>query len=369
LAAYRYHVAHIIDSLSLGGAEKVVVDIANRLSPRMFDVHVIATTAEGPRLAELLPHVKYFYLGKKHRYDFRAIQRLISYLDENEIMIVHTHQQTGACFCAIACKLFRRRYLHVHSDHNSNEENWKLHHQIKRWLMASVHQYFPVAQQQAEWEHMYLGAVEEKQQILWNGVDTAGFKASPTPGSETIIQVAGLRPPKSLQVSIDTAKLLALAGRIFSWQVAGSWNAPPTLEQEKLLKQATGTELNGYFRFLGPVKSIPDLLSSSGIGVLTSSFEAMPIALCEYLAAGLPVVVSDIPIHREILGGHNIGLFAEAGNPSDFATKIAWIIDNPVEAKAMGLRAQEFARKRLDINNQVHTIERTYKKLIQQNKS
>ena len=134
----RRRVAHIIDSLNLGGAEKVVVEIANRLNPSIFEAHLIATTVEGPRLTELLPHVKYFYLAKKHRYDIRAFHRLISYLDENEIKVVHTHQQTGACLYSIACKLFRRKQIHVHSDHNPEEEDWKSRPQIKRWLITHI---------------------------------------------------------------------------------------------------------------------------------------------------------------------------------------------------------------------------------------
>lgn len=367
LATKRYCIAHIIDSLALGGAEKVAVDIVNLLNPATFEAHLIVTTDEGPRFDQLFPHVRYFYLGKKHRYDLGAMRRLISYLDENKIWIVHTHQQTGGCLVSIASQLFRKRYLHVHSDHSPNEEDWKIQYRIKRFLMASVHQFFPVAQQQAEWERRYLGVSEEKQQVLWNGVDTTSFKPSTTPGCGAIIQVAGLRPSKCLQVSIEAAKLLISGGRKISWQVAGPWNVPPTPDQQKLLKQVMEPELTGYFRFLGSVKNVPALLSCSGIGVLTSSFEAMPIALCEYLVAGLPVVVSDIPIHREILDGYDAGLFAKVGDPSDFAAKIAWIMDNPAKAEAMGRHARKLACERLDISNQVQTLERAYQRLIQLN--
>lgn len=367
MAAFQYRIAHIIDSLNLGGAEKVAVEIVNRLNHPTFEAHLIATTAEGPRLYELLPHVRYFYLAKKHRYAIKAMRRLISYLQENEITIVHTHQQTGACLYSLASQLFRRQSIHVHSDHNPNERDWKAWHKTKRFLMASVDQYFPVAQQQAEWERKYLGVTVAKQQVIWNGVDTAKFRESAMPGSSAIIQVAGIRPQKCIQVSIDAAKLLASKGRKFSWQVAGPWLVPPTTDQENLLRQAMEPQLSRYFRFLGPVNSIPDLLCGSGIGVLTSSFEAMPVALCEYLAAGLPVVVSDIPIHREILDGYEAGFFAKVGDPSDFAANIAWIIDNPAEAEAMGRHARKLACERLDISNQVQTLERAYERLIRLN--
>lgn len=360
----RFPVVQIIDSLSLGGAEKVAVDFANRLDQGIFESHLIVTTKEGYRLNQLLPHVKYFYLGKKKRYDFIAMKRLISYLHKKNIMIVHTHQQTGSCLYSIASKFFRWNCIHIHSDHNPLQEDWEDQKIIKRFLMRNVHHYFPVSQQMADWERKYLRVPERKQHVLWNGVDTANFKPSEKTGYNTIAQIAGLRPQKDIQTAIDTAKILISKGLRFSWLVAGPWDNPPTSEQKKLLEEASKPPLSEYFRFLGPVLQIPDLLADSGIGVLTSIFEAMPVVLCEYLAAGLPVVVSDIPIHREIIGSSNCGLFAEGGNPSDFAAKIAWLLNNPEEAKVMGENARVLAYARLDIMKQIQTLEQKYKELI-----
>lgn len=362
----RYPIVQIIDSLAMGGAEKVAVDIANRLNQSVYESHLIVTTKEGQRINQLLPHVKYFYLAKRKRYDLNAMRRLISYMRENKIKILHTHQQTGACLYSIASKLFRWDCIHIHSDHNPIEEDWEKQKKIKRFLMRNIHHYFPVSQQMADWERKYLRIPERKQQVLWNGVDTANFKPSEKTGYNTIVQIAGLRPQKCIQTAIDTAKILISKGRKFFWDVAGSWDIPPTPEQEKLLKAVSDTSLSENFHFMGPVLQIPDLLAKAGIGVLTSKFEAMPVVLCEYLAAGLPVVISDIPIHREIIGNSNCGLFAEEGNPREFATKISYLMDNPKEAEAMGRRARELAIRSLDINNQIQIIERTYKKLIEQ---
>lgn len=360
----RHPIVQIIDSLALGGAENVAVDIANRLNQDIFESHLIVTTKEGYRLNQLLPHVKYFYLAKRKRFDLNAMRRLISYMREKNIMIVHTHQQTGACLCSIASQLFRWNCIHIHSDHNPLQEDWDEQKIIKRFLMRNVHHYFPVSQQMADWERKYLHVPERKQQVLWNGVDTANFKPSEKAGYNTIVQIAGLRPQKCIQTAIDTAKLLISKGLKFSWLVAGPWDNPPTLEQKKLLEEAAKPPLSEYFRFLGPVLKIHELLFNSGIGVLTSKSEAMPVVLCEYLAAGLPVVVSDISIHREVIDGNDCGLFAEVGNPSDFAAKIAWLLNNPKEAKVMGGNARVLACARLDINKQIQSLEQKYEELL-----
>lgn len=363
----RYHIAHIIDSLKMAGAEKVAVDIVNRIDPVKFEMHFVATTAEGPRLSQLLPHVKYFFMAKKYRLDFIAMRRLISYLRSNDIILVHTHQQRSACLFSIASRLFGWRCLHVHSDHGANEDHWKEYHKVKRILMKSISLYFPVSHHAAGLERTYLRVPPEKQLVVWNGVETENFVPSKAPGSCEIVQVAGLRPMKHLHVAIDSAKILVSSGRRFQWKVAGPWDNPPSDEQKRLIGRALEAPVSECFKFLGPVSQVPLLLNKSGIGVLTSKAEAMPLALCEYLAAGLPVVVSDIPPHREIIGNKEIGLFARVGDPSDFASKISWLLDNPDAARAMGRRARAFAVRSLDIKNQINVFETTYEDIILRN--
>jgi glycosyltransferase involved in cell wall biosynthesis len=56
--------------------------------------------------------------------------------------------------------------------------------------------------------------------------------------------------------------------------------------------------------FLGPVPDSLPLLHQSAVMLTTSSFEAMPYAVLEAMAAGAAVVATDIPAHREINAGH-----------------------------------------------------------------
>jgi L-malate glycosyltransferase len=60
--------------------------------------------------------------------------------------------------------------------------------------------------------------------------------------------------------------------------------------------------------FLGPVREIPDLLQIVDLGILISPFqrgEGMSNAILEYMAAGLPVVSTDITSIRETVGEEN----------------------------------------------------------------
>lgn len=66
--------------------------------------------------------------------------------------------------------------------------------------------------------------------------------------------------------------------------------------------------------------------------------EALPNKPFEYMACGLPTVMSDFPYWREMFG--ECAVFADPTNPKDIAAKIKYLIDNPAEAKLLGSRGR-----------------------------
>jgi glycosyltransferase involved in cell wall biosynthesis len=66
-------------------------------------------------------------------------------------------------------------------------------------------------------------------------------------------------------------------------------------------------------RFLGTRDDVPDLLAAADLTVLTSDWEGMPIAVLESMAAGRPVVASDVDGAREALAGGG-GLLVPPGD-------------------------------------------------------
>jgi len=67
-----------------------------------------------------------------------------------------------------------------------------------------------------------------------------------------------------------------------------------------------------------------------------------PVKIKEYLASGTPMVVSDIPAAREIIG-EGEGYFAEPDNAGDFMAEIRKILDNPEEGKRRAEKVKEKA--------------------------
>ena len=86
--------------------------------------------------------------------------------------------------------------------------------------------------------------------------------------------------------------------------------------------------LQDRVRLAGYVQNLWSLLKSVDVLVSPSRFEGSPNIVLEAMACGCPLVVSDIPAHREILDEH-AALFADADDASGFADRIDRIIDRP----------------------------------------
>lgn len=84
-----------------------------------------------------------------------------------------------------------------------------------------------------------------------------------------------------------------------------------------------------------------EILRNSMVGVVTSHpivnyLDALPTKMFEYMAAGIPVISSNIPLLVEIIQGSDCGICVDPLKPADIAAAIDYLIDNPLESKRMG---------------------------------
>jgi glycosyltransferase involved in cell wall biosynthesis len=115
--------------------------------------------------------------------------------------------------------------------------------------------------------------------------------------------------------------------------------------------------------FHPPQQNIASFLNDASIGVLTSDEEGFPLALLEYMAAGLPVVMTDVGACRMIVEAATCGLVVPPRNPTAFARAVALLLESPDTAKKMGENGRRYvleyhsaARMTKNVLNFYHTI-------------
>jgi glycosyltransferase involved in cell wall biosynthesis len=111
-------------------------------------------------------------------------------------------------------------------------------------------------------------------------------------------------------------------------------------------------------RFLGVVDDISGLLDVLDIGVLSSLSEGSPNAVLEYMAAGLPVVATDIPSIRQVLGNQANACLVRPKDVRSFADQLLSFLGDPQRRATVGRANQQRSR-------QFYALEAMHRKMVQ----
>ena len=113
---------------------------------------------------------------------------------------------------------------------------------------------------------------------------------------------------------------------------------------------------------------IPGLLSQAKIGLflmhpMPNKLDALPIKLFEYMAAGLPVVISDIPLWRQMVQSAECGMLVDPLNPAAAAEALVWLLRHPAEAATMGRNGQRAVTENYNWERESQTLIAAYAEL------
>jgi glycosyltransferase involved in cell wall biosynthesis len=116
--------------------------------------------------------------------------------------------------------------------------------------------------------------------------------------------------------------------------------------------------------------SVANLLSRVRLGLLVLQPEpnfvnARPIKLFEYMAAGIPVIASDFPLWRQIIGEARCGLLVDPQDPQAIARAMQYLLSHDAEAEAMGRRGRKAACELYNWNSEERVLLKFYSDLLE----
>jgi glycosyltransferase involved in cell wall biosynthesis len=89
-------------------------------------------------------------------------------------------------------------------------------------------------------------------------------------------------------------------------------------------------------------------------------FESLPQKMFEYMGAGLPVIASDFPFWRKVLGDSGSGIFVDPRNPQEIAKAIEYVLTHPREAEEMGRRGQAAVQQNFNWDTEAERLIQLY---------
>ncbi|MCX7982643.1 MAG: glycosyltransferase family 4 protein [Syntrophales bacterium] len=160
--------------------------------------------------------------------------------------------------------------------------------------------------------------------------------------------VGSFLPYQGVETLIEAAPYILAEEKGVRFLLVGDGPRRKNWEQEVKKKR-----LEKYFVFSGqvPYEDVPLYLGVMDICVAPhrrESNQSSPVKIFDYMAAGKPVVASNIEAVREITEGSTAALLNEPDDPQDLAQKISFLLKNKEKRQEMGREARAFAVAHFD---------------------
>lgn len=170
-----------------------------------------------------------------------------------------------------------------------------------------------------------------------NGVDTTRFASAPRAeppgipeGALVIGSVGALRPEKNYGRLIRAVAALPSSSRAYLVLVGDG------AERARLEQLAASLDIGDRVHFTGKIDAPEALLRRFDIFALSSDTEQMPISLLEAMAAGRPVVSTDVGDVRDMLAPENRAWVVPAGNETAFTAALQALLQEPDRRHRLG---------------------------------
>jgi glycosyltransferase involved in cell wall biosynthesis len=151
---------------------------------------------------------------------------------------------------------------------------------------------------------------------------------------------------KAVPAAVEAVRLLRENGMSVHLSIAGRIGNSNSRAPIESLIRTLGLE--EHVTVLGPRNDIPELMGTSDLVIHTSLSEGFGNVLIEAMAAGVPVIASDIPACREVLDDGRAGILVPPGDPGGLAAAIERILGSDAERARMAEAGRERVRAEFD---------------------
>lgn len=294
------NILYVITGLGLGGAEKVVCDLADQMSAlghRVKIAYLVGEVLVRPKSI----HIEIVSLELRSPYElYSALKKYKKLIQDFKPDVVHAHMVHANIFARInriGCAIPKL----ICTAHNSNEGG-RLR-MIAYRLTNFLSDFNSNVSQEATESLISKGAFNKNNlTTVYNGIDLSKFKSFKSEKKNDEIMVLSVgrfneqKDYPNLFKAIKILKDNSIIEKV-KFYIAGDGDLRPQLE-----KTIEDFGINNNIVLLGKRSDIPDLLNQADFFVLSSRHEGLPTVVIEAMACETFVVATDCGGSAEILG-------------------------------------------------------------------
>jgi glycosyltransferase involved in cell wall biosynthesis len=358
----------IIPTLVRGGAEKQLVLLARGLSREAFDVHVAVLTHTGPLEAALLEAgIPVTVIGKRWKFDPLSYWRLRRHIQQLRPDIVHTWLFAANAYGRHAAASVGIKHLIAGE---RCVDPWKTGWQlaIDRMLAGKTERIVTNSTGVKEF-YVGRGLPADKWEIVPNGITADGVPQTTSreellaelglpPAARLIGAVGRLWPQKRVKDLIWAADLLKTTRDDTHLLIVG--DGP---QRQRLERYREQSQITDRVHFLGERDDVPRLMQHIDVLWLASEYEGQSNAILEAMAAGVPVVATDIAGNRDLVLDGETGYLVPVGDRFEFTRRTHWLLDDAALKQRLGDAGRQRALSEFSVERMVDRHADLYQRL------
>lgn len=371
----KLRLLHVIGSLGVGGCEKQLLGLCQRMDKQIFTLGLLWYAATPDCMVEEFNRagIKTFFVDKyalsKIRFFF-TLRRIITSFQPD---IVHAWLPSagfwGRC-AALSCGIKNiimsyRVELQAGIPETSRAARLLESFLFRKSLILANSRAI------AQSIERYLGVPEDRVRIIYNAVELA--TADRGKARSEIRKELGLPPEQKIVLMVarqhkqkNYPLFVKIAALVRQWRDDVTFVGVGREDmRDELAALTTACGVSDIVRFVGIRHDIHRWLAAADLFCFTSNYEGFPNAVLEAMLAGLPVVTTAFSGVEEVVTNGETGCIVPCNDAAALATAVQRLLSDEIFAQRLGQSAQTVAQSRYSWQNLVQTMQELYLHIAQ----
>ena len=361
----------------MGGSERLVYNIIRKIDRRLFAPSVGWFFGNEPLADFKALDVPLYHIPKIERFDISTMRIFAKIIRDNNIHIVNAHHFMSLVYSFYGCKL-RNRIKLIYTEHSG----WEIEGIKWKWRKLGSHLLnhvdFSVGVSPSVTRKIVNKFHCNRSRVITilNGVDIDAFakqneyrylkrELGIAENDRVIGIAANLKKVKNHILLLKAFSELVKAKHNIRLIIIGRGmdNAPDNTEKD-LREFVHRNGLKRQVTFLGYRNDMPDLLSIIDIFCLTSKREGLPLSLIEAMAAGIPVVGTDVDGIRDVIIHNRSGFLVPLDDVQALTDRLYELLEDASLRQRLGQYAKLLAREMYSLDKCVNEYQNLFLSLV-----
>lgn len=374
----RIRLLKFLTCFAIGGTEQQVLNLGKALDPTLFELHLACLGRWGDLLKEVevrrIPVLEYKIKSLFYPGTFKEQCKFAGDLRQHRIQILHTYSFYPNVFAIPAARLAGVPVI-VASIRDTGELWTPLQRRAQK-IMCRLANRIVVNAEAIKQQLIAEGYPQEQITVIPNGIVCSRFQRNGRGAAlrqelglplhvPLVAVLSRLTRTKGLEYFLEAAAIVAARVPAARFLIVGDVpKGSGDAYRQELERYAFRLGLRQQVVFTGFRLDVPELLTEVSVSVLPSLSEGLSNVLLESMAAGAPVVATQVGGNSEAVKDGVTGLLVPPRDPAGLAEAICRFLENPRLASRFGQAGRQRVIEHFSLERMVQETDCLYQKLL-----